>query len=500
MLLEICGNVSDAAVMESDGELRNLPKLAGVLSIDEYRKVVKATLADINRKIQSIPARIDEAQRAIPDTSGLVRFSIDTQIARARQTISEAEHERAALLTESDASAEARAKIAELNGRIAREKLVYNEKLLSDNAGTYDEIRELRGRLSDWEDRLAERNRVLVSAKADVDRIEHTREAIFAEHAKKRDEYARIQAEAFDETDTICRACGQSLPQDKASELRELFNLRKSTNLEGLTAEMSALMERGKREASKEMLASAKQAVNDSEDELSSIRLEKELLADRLAQTEANLKKNTAAPFEETDTYKWLCGEIAAVKAEESKSAPDTSDIDERITSCRKEEEGLNAAKAALNAEAAQKTRIAELEKQEKELDKAYEETERALYLCDKFSRVKAAMLTDKINEKFHTVSFQLFRKNITNGGTEDICEVLIPSEDGSKVPFPYANNAARINAGLEIIGALGRHYGVELPVFVDNAESVTRVIDTDGQLIKLIVSENDKHLRLELL
>jgi hypothetical protein len=93
-----------------------------------------------------------------------------------------------------------------------------------------------------------------------------------------------------------------------------------------------------------------------------------------------------------------------------------------------------------------------------------------------------------------------LFRKNITNGGAEDICEVLIPSEDGSKVPFPYANNAARINAGLEIISALGKHYDVELPVFVDNAESVTRVIPTDAQLVKLVVSENDKQLRLDLL
>jgi len=34
----------------------------------------------------------------------------------------------------------------------------------------------------------------------------------------------------------------------------------------------------------------------------------------------------------------------------------------------------------------------------------------------------------------------------------------------------------------------------------VDNAESVTRIISINSQLIRLIVSEKDKQLRLELL
>ena len=66
-------------------------------------------------------------------------------------------------------------------------------------------------------------------------------------------------------------------------------------------------------------------------------------------------------------------------------------------------------------------------------------------------------------------------------------------------VPFSFANNAARINAGLEIISALSLHWGLSLPVFVDNAESVTRLETIDTQIIRLVVSENDKTLRLEI-
>src|SRR5699024_6377420 len=59
-------------------------------------------------------------------------------------------------------------------------------------------------------------------------------------------------------------------------------------------------------------------------------------------------------------------------------------------------------------------------------------------------------------------------------------------------------NNAARINVGLDIINTLSNHYGVQAPIFVDNAESVTKLIDVNSQVISLVVSEPDKDLRIE--
>jgi hypothetical protein len=37
------------------------------------------------------------------------------------------------------------------------------------------------------------------------------------------------------------------------------------------------------------------------------------------------------------------------------------------------------------------------------------------------------------------------------------------------------------------------------MPVFIDNAESVTRLLKMDTQVIRLVVSEPDKKLRLEV-
>ena len=74
---------------------------------------------------------------------------------------------------------------------------------------------------------------------------------------------------------------------------------------------------------------------------------------------------------------------------------------------------------------------------------------------------------------------------------------MLIPCESGL-VEYEKANNAAKINAGIEIINVLSEHFGLHLPVFVDNAESVTELYSCDSQVIRLIESEGDKKLRTE--
>jgi len=55
------------------------------------------------------------------------------------------------------------------------------------------------------------------------------------------------------------------------------------------------------------------------------------------------------------------------------------------------------------------------------------------------------------------------------------------------------------LNIGLDIINTLAEHFGFAPVVFIDNAESVTDILQTKGQQIRLIVSAADKKLRIEL-
>ena len=66
-------------------------------------------------------------------------------------------------------------------------------------------------------------------------------------------------------------------------------------------------------------------------------------------------------------------------------------------------------------------------------------------------------------------------------------------------MPYSTLNIGHRIVAGLDIIRSLSELYGVIVPIFVDNAESLNdfNVPDMDAQLILLSVSA-DKQLKVE--
>ena len=48
------------------------------------------------------------------------------------------------------------------------------------------------------------------------------------------------------------------------------------------------------------------------------------------------------------------------------------------------------------------------------------------------------------------------------------------------------------------MIATLSEHYGIRVPLFVDNAEGVTALLPVDTQVIRLVVSESDQKLRCE--
>jgi exonuclease SbcC len=116
---------------------------------------------------------------------------------------------------------------------------------------------------------------------------------------------------------------------------------------------------------------------------------------------------------------------------------------------------------------------------------------EKVQYVIERFNKLKIDTLESKINEKFKFVKFRMFETQI-NGGESECCDALI-----NGVPFSDANTASKINGGLDIINTLCEHYQVTAPIFIDNRESIIQVIDIQSQLINLIVSENDKKLRV---
>ena len=136
--------------------------------------------------------------------------------------------------------------------------------------------------------------------------------------------------------------------------------------------------------------------------------------------------------------------------------------------------------------------RVTKLQEEQRSCAAQVEEMDRMIEMCEEFARYRVQSVEDGVNRHFELVHFRLFTEQI-NGGLADCCDVVVGG-----VPYADLNSAMQINAGLDIINTLSAHYGVRVPLFIDNAESVTHLQEIDTQIVRLVVSEQDKELRLE--
>ena len=81
LLLEMCGDISDEDVIASRDELKALTDILSGHSVDDHRKVVASKKTAINKELDMLPVRIDEALRGKPEVTAnpeVLRINIDT--------------------------------------------------------------------------------------------------------------------------------------------------------------------------------------------------------------------------------------------------------------------------------------------------------------------------------------------------------------------------------------------------------------------------------------
>jgi hypothetical protein len=407
--------------------------------------------------------------------------SIDTAIREIKEAQRELESQRAA--GENAAAATIRQQITEMESQRAAGEAKHVRAEADKNKGAFERINNLRYMKSDIETDIMH---------MEQDRREHENEIYKLNRLRENllKEYQKADSEEWSGTE-ICPTCKRPLPQEQIAAAKEAFNIAKAERLEEIN-------QRGMKECSSAMIKAEQEEIAKLDAKIAAQKEKKAEVEQNLAAAErATL---ATVEYSTTEEYKGYTEQIEALQAKlkDMKAAAAEADM-VLIGKIRKLDADLEmemSKKTALEFAARQDERIAELENQEKELAAKYEQIQKGIYLCELYTRKKASLLDEKINNRFKTLRFRLFIEQ-QNGGTADDCEALVPCASGM-VPFKSANNAARINAGLEVIDTLAKYYGVELPVFIDNAESVTRIQHTAAQVIRLVVSEADKKLRFE--
>lgn len=471
LLLEMCGDIDDISVINSRDDLRRLTELLEGRTVDDHRKVVAAKKTAINKELDMIPIRIDEAVRNKPETvSDKAKLIRDIQTLDAG--IDEIEKQKA-IIQNGFSFTEKESKIRDIKRQIAAQR----SEVLSEY---HKQKQHLRG---EYEASLTKLKMVEVDRDRYADRRDELNKEIERESkriATLQSEFDTFNAQQFNKES--CPTCGQALPADKQEVLEVEFNTNKSKKLEewkGLIE--SAVKLKGNYEEQQEIMLS----------KIDSLTIEASQYNDAYNVKFKEYEAYSEPNIEDDPVYADLKARLFLLEIDDEPGA-DT----EELTKLDEELNSMKSKKAALETELNKfkliddiNHRIFELENQQQKLVAEKNALDEASFLMDEFIKAKVNMLEDNINSRFKLARFKMLNVML-NGNIEECCETTYKG-----VPYRSMNNAARINVGLDIINALTSYYKVNAPVFIDNAEAVTEFVPVNSQTIKLIVDESEPQL-----
>lgn len=471
LLLEMCGDIDDISVINSRDDLRRLAELLEGRTVDDHRKVVAAKKTAINKELDMIPVRIDEAMRNKPETvSDKEKLICDIETLSAG--IDEVEKQKA-IIQNGFSSTEKESKIRDINRQIEAQ----SSKVLSDYH------KQKQHRRGEYEASLTKLKMVEVDRDRCADRRDELNKEIERESkriATLQSEFDTFNAQQFNKES--CPTCGQALPTDKQAVLEAEFNTNKSKKLEewkGLIE--SAVKLKENYEEQQEIMVS----------KIDNLTTEVSQYSDAYNVKFKEYESYSEPNLEDDPVYADLKAQLFLLEIDDEPGA-DT----EELTKLDEELSSMKSKKAALETELNKfkliddiNHRIFELENQQQKLVAEKNALDEASFLMDEFIKAKVNMLEENINSRFKLARFKMFNVML-NGNVEECCETTYKG-----VPYRSMNNAARINVGLDIINALTSYYKVNAPVFIDNAEAVTEFVPVNSQTIKLIVDESEPQL-----
>lgn len=498
VLLKIAGEITDDQVFDSLITPGNKSQFTGLINLlnqgeklDDIKKRIAAKKKDIKDQLAYIPTRIDEVKRGIPEQQDWK--SLERRITSLTNKLSGIDE---SILNASKALQSKQAEQRELQQNVyelQRQCDGIIHKLRSDvelsDRDSLQGVNQVNQRIQSL--------KIQIKGKEDeIKRCDNMVNDYTAQKDTLLKKWAQINAEhlEYDEHAFKCPTCKRELDvsdiEAKRAEMEKNFNDNKKRRLDQINAEGRQV---------KESIDNYQQQLNVFSATLEQLQAE---LSDAERQL-SDLQKNYVQPrpvdqrvqemTASNGEYQQLQADIASlkVKIQEVPQVDNTEMLQKKqaITSELDDVKKLLSAKVQI--ETANK-RVEELVEQEQKLSQEQADQEGIEYAIEQFTKAKMDLLVSRINDKFQLVKFKLFDTQV-NGGTVEVCETMY-----NEVPFSDLNTAAKVQAGIDIINTLSRHYKVQAPIFIDNRESVTWIPDTDNQLINLIVSSTDKQLRVE--
>ena len=474
VLFKVAGVMDDSHILATNEAFSPLVESMGRLSLEDYKKKLLAEKKKFVGAKTEIPARISECQKTIEDIQGLDFAKAKAQVDALQATMNGVSEQIIAIEHDSAAD-QKRMDIREAQLELSKLEAENKAYLDSQLAGSVN-VHSLNIRLTSLQTQLNNKKRAIENESAYISSLDK-------QIADSRTRWIGVNSETF--TGGTCVSCGQTLPADKLQRAMEVFETQKKNRLREI--EQTANSNKAAKAQAEDRFTKGLEEVTQLEAEMTSLR--EQIIAAEAAKVEPKDMDQYA------ENARSINARIRTLSEELADMMMNSSEVIEKL---RDEKSDIQAAisqqMAIVNKESLldySRQRIESLREDAKNAAECLEAIEKMLYLMDEYSRYKTRFVEDSINGLFRIARFRLFREQ-ANGGIEDRCDVVY---DG--VPYISVNNGMKINLGIDIINTLSMAYGVRVPLFVDNAESVTQLESSTSQIIRLVVSENDKELRV---
>lgn len=502
VLMQIAGVINDIEILASiqsqisSDHFNTLLNAIKQQKNKENFKMFRAELAAKKKKLkdelETMPTRIEEANRALPEEKNYKEIEILINDAMTNLDTTEG-----LLTNKSKAAKEHEKQIGDLIQR--RQGL--NRLLMDIEFNIKNQVQQ--GKQQRDQNILNEKNELrilndkVINARKDYTNNENRKETLQKEQTSLREKWGLVDAEKleFQEGQFCCPACKREYEasdiEAAKQKLTANFNTDKSKRLKEITdrgvtigneikdidTRLGNLTASGKK-LNEEITIITNRITNLEEE---NVRLS--------GNDEGEIQKAIAthAQYQQYKQEVVACNDLI----DKPFTAEDNSALLLRKKELTTQLSDLNTQLAGKAQREKQLARIKELEAQEKTMSNELASLEGIEFSVELFVKANMDELENRINNRFKLVRFKMFEEQI-NGGRNEACTTLI-----NGVPYADANTASKIQAGLDIINTLSEHYDVQAPVWVDNRESVVHLQETPCQLINLIVSEADKKLRI---
>ena len=515
MLFKMASEKTDYDIAAMSAETADVMKLLSDYKFEEIEAMQKASKKKATEQVDAIPNQIVGLEKAKVDIDvaeqELAKADLERRIAEVDSKIADAGSAVGALMEE-----EIQLQF-EMSGIMQR----MNNELREKHRELGEIERAVSGALKFVLDKISTNNSQIESNTSAIEMAEKKRSGLGAEYnaekAKVFDETPYLFHEVewqFDEDSTVCKSCGQTLPADKIEQIKADFEARKAKAKadaekrlvdakERFTTNHTAELKRISNAGFEQRDLITKLADDNAklQAEIETLKKQEQEASAKLSELEKQLSEIPAeADYSQNGEYVTLKAKHDAVKAEIAKV--NSVGHDELLAQFEAEKKDLSEQLDAVKAEIAKVAnnirideQISNLQSKLRDYEQAKADAEKILHQLTLVSKRKNELLVEEINNHFGIVKWLLFDYQ-KNGEYKEVC---VPIVDGKR--FGESTNTGReIEAKLDICNSFQKFFDMQVPVFLDGAESMNDCYmpKLDCQLVTLAVSD-DSELKVEV-